>query len=194
MKVTLKQILKLGLIANLLLVISCSNESTKSEKEDNQLTKTELNNIPEFDIKFPETEFKVEKTENRDLRLGDVVVTNWILQGKDKNGPFMYFVSHSVVSNELKSKIDKNPQSLYISLKSMLKGSAIKLGGTDFDFNPIEYKGFKGVESECKVFNGDGIIKSKVYKINNHIFMISAGGKRIDLKSVTRFINSFELK
>ncbi|MBT7041333.1 MAG: hypothetical protein HN921_15985 [Bacteroidetes bacterium] len=50
------------------------------------------------------------------------------------------------------------------------------------------------MESVCKVFSGEGVIKSRVYKINDNIFMISAGGKNIDLNSVNDFLDSFYLK
>mgnify|MGYP006878262834 CR=1 FL=1 len=82
---------------------------------------------------------------------------------------------------------------LYL-FEAMLTSSAVKLGGTDFEFSNIEYENYKGMESICKVFNGDGIIKSRVYKIDNDLFMISAGGQKIDLEMVDKFLNSFGLK
>jgi hypothetical protein len=150
--------------------------------------------IPEFDIKFPETEFKVEKTENRDPSLGNILITNWTLQGKDENGLFMYFVAHNEFPKKLKDLEKTELNSLEVAFQAMLTGSAVKLGGTDFEFTNIEYDDFKGMESICKVFNGDGIIKSRVYEINNDLFMISAGGQKINIQTVDRFLNSFDLK
>jgi hypothetical protein len=150
--------------------------------------------IPEFDINFPETDFKVEKTESRDQSLGNILITNWVLQEKDENGPFMYFVAHNEFPKKLKDLEETEPNSLEVAFQAMLTSSAVKLGGTDFEFTNIEYDDFKGKESICKVFNGDGIIKSRVYKINNDLFMISAGGQKINIETVDKFLNSFGLK
>ena len=191
---TMRNIGKLGLIAYLLLIISCSNGQTKSETKNEKLNKTVEHVIPEFDINFPDTEFKVEKTESRDPSLGNILITNLTLQGKDENGPFMYFVAYNEFPKKLKDLEETEPNSLDVAFQAMLTSSAVKLGGTDFEFTKIEYEGFKGMESICKVFNGDGIIKSRVYKINNELFMISAGGQKISIESVDNFLNSFELK
>ena len=150
--------------------------------------------IPEFEIEFPKTDYKVEKTESRNSELGNILVTNWTLQGKDKNGPFMYFVATNKFPQELKNMEEEDPNSLNVAFQAMLTSSAIKLGGTDFEFTEIKYEDFKGMESICKVFNGDGIIKSRVYKLDNDLFIISAGGLKISIESVDKFLNSFGLK
>ena len=185
---------QLGLIVFVILIISCSNGQTKSQTETKKTTETIEHVIPEFEINFPETEFKVEKTENRDPSLGNILITNWILQGKDENGPFMYFVAHNEFPKKLKDLEKTESNSLEVAFQAMLTSSAVKLGGTDFEFVNIEYDDYKGMESICKVFNGDGIIKSRVYKINNDLFMISAGGQKIDIETVDKFLNSFGLK
>ena len=190
----MRKIGQLGLIAFMILIVSCSNGQTKSETTNKKTTETIEHVIPEFDIKFPETEFKVEKTENRDPSLGNILITNWILQGKDENGPFMYFVAHNEFPKKLKDLEETEPNSLEVAFQAMLTSSAVKLGGTDFKYTNIEYDGFKGMESICKVFNGQGIIKSRVYKINNDLFMISAGGQNINIETVDKFLNSFRLK
>jgi len=194
MKKPMNKIGQLGLIAFVILIVSCSNGQTKSETATIKTNETIEHVIPEFDIKFPETEFKVEKTENRDPSLGNILITNWILQGKDENGPFMYFVAHNEFPKKLKDLENTEPNSLEVAFQAMLKSSAVKLGGTDFEFTNIKYDDFKGMESICKVFNGNGIIKSRVYKINNDLFMISAGGQKIDIETVDKFLNSFGLK
>jgi len=194
MKKATNKIGQLGLIAFVILIVSCSNGNTKSETETKKTTQTVEHLIPEFDITFPETEFKVEKTENRDPSLGNILITNWTLQGKDENGPFMYFVAHNEFPKKLKDLEKTEPNSLEVAFQAMLTSSAVKLGGTDFEFTNIEFDDFKGMESICKVFNGDGIIKSRVYKINNDLFMISAGGQKINIETVDKFLNSFDLK
>lgn len=79
MKKTINKIEQLGLIAFMILIVSCSNGQTKSETETKKTTEAIEHVIPEFDIKFPETEFNVEKTENRNPNLGNILITNWIL-------------------------------------------------------------------------------------------------------------------
>lgn len=134
-------------------------------------SQNESKNVPEFDIEFPKTEFKVEKTEQRDPSL-NVMVTNLILQGEDNNNPFMYFVAYNQMPEKLKTMLEKDPDSQTTSFQGMLMGSATKLGGTDFEFNEITLNELKGTESICKVFDGNGIIKNRVFLVENYIFMI----------------------
>lgn len=183
----------LRLIIILTLFASCSKEQRKTDNKE--LNKTEITKaaIPKFDIEFPETAYKVEKTETIDSSL-DVPVTNLILQGEDQNGPFMYFVAYNAVPNQLKEIIKNDPNSLNLAFRAMLTGSATKLGGTNFIFTEIKYKNFNGMESICKVFDGEGIIKSRVYMIDGNIIMTSAGGKNINIEAVNKFLNSFAIK
>lgn len=183
----------LRLIIILILFASCSNGQRKTDNKE--LNKTEITKatIPKFDIEFPETVYKVEKTETIDSSL-DVPVTNLILQGEDQNEPFMYFVAYNAVPNQLKEIIKNDPNSLNLAFRAMLTGSATKLGGTNFIFTEIKYKNFNGMESICKVFDGEGIIKSRVYMIDENIIMTSAGGKNINIEAVNKFLNSFAIK
>lgn len=190
----MRNIKLIGLVAFLMLVSACSNGQTKSKSKEKSKAETIVHVIPEFEIEFPKTDFKVQKTENRDLNLEDILITNWILQGAIDDKPFMYFVAHNEFPQKLKDLEKTEPNSLNVAFQAMLTSSATKLGGTDFEFTEIKYANFKGMESTCKVFNGDGIIKSRVYKINNDLFMISAGGQQINMESVDKFLNSFELK
>lgn len=185
---------KIGIITFLVIIVACSNGQNNTEKTLEKNSEWTENVIPDFEIEFPKTDFKVEKTESRNPELGNILVTNWILQGKDENGPFMYFVATNEFPQELKDIEDTEPNSLNIAFQAMLTSSAVKLGGTDFEFTEIKYKDFKGMESICKVFNGAGIIKSRVYKIDNNLFIISAGGQKISIESVNNFLNSFGLK
>ncbi len=190
----IKNILIVGVIAFLSLFVSCSNGQ---EKSGNNISVSEVisdQEMPEFDITFPKTDFEVKKTEKRDPDLENILVTNIGLEGKDENGPFMYFVSHNNIPQSLKILMSSTPMSQDVSFKAMLTGSAEQLGGTDFLYTKIKYKDFDGMESICNVFDGDGIIKSRVYKINDNIFMISAGGRKISIDSVNKFLDSFELK
>lgn len=82
-------------------------------------SQNESKNVPEFDIEFPKTEFKVEKTEQRDPSL-NVMVTNLILQGEDNNNPFMYFVAYNQMPEKLKTMLEKDPDSQTTSFQGML--------------------------------------------------------------------------
>lgn len=188
----MKSILVLAFMVTLF--SSCTNENPRTEENTIKKIEKAEHKIPEFDIRFPETSFKVEKTETFDPNLDNIKITNWILQGKDDNGPFMYFVAHNEFPDKLKKLEGQDSNSIQTAFQAMLTSSATKLGGTDFKFMEIDYDGYKGMESICKVFNGDGIIKSRVYRINNDIFMISAGGRQISVDSVDDFLNSFKLK
>ena len=183
----------LRLIIILTLFVSCTKGQSKTENKDLSKTEETKQTEPKFDIEFPKTEYKVEKTETTEPGLS-VSITNMILQGKDKNGPFMYFVAYNAVPEKLKTTIKEDPNSLNTAFQAMLTSSATKLGGTNFIFTKIEYKNFKGMESICKVFDGDGIIKSRVYMIDGNIIMTSAGGKNIDIEVVNKFLDSFRMK
>lgn len=182
----------------LLVIVACSGgkpktESVKNEKSENK--EVQLNpQIPEFDINFPESEYKVTKTAKNVEPVGGAIVTNWILQGKDDNGPFMYYVAHNELSDLLKAKIENNPVALNMSFEAALKGSADKLGATDYTFKEIKLDNYPGMEAVCKVFNKEGILKSRIYKIDDSFMMISAGGLNIDTVAVNTFLNSFQLK
>jgi hypothetical protein len=181
--------IKIGVFTGLMIFIACSsgqNNNVPTDKVINQI-------MPDYNIEFPKTTYNVEKTENFDNSLG-VKITNWTLQGADQNGPFMFFVAHNIVPEKLKSTIEKEPKSLEVAFQAMLTSSATKLGGTDFSFTPIKYEQYEGMESLCKVFDGDGLIKSRVYLVEDNIFMISAGGKKINIETVDKFLNSFGLK
>ena len=182
----------------LLAIIACANEKPKTkstEKEKSENTEVQADQkIPEFDIDFPESDYKLTKTANNVEAAGGAVVTNWILQGKDENGPFMYYVTHNELSEVLKTKIENNPVALNMAFEAALRGSADKLGATEYVFKEIELNNFPGMESVCKVFNGEGTLKSRIYKIDDSFMMVSAGGRKIDTISVNTFLNSFQLK
>lgn len=59
----------------------------------------------------------------------------------------------------------------------------------DFEFTEIQYREFKGMESTCKVFNGDGIIKGSICNANNDLFIIGAGGQKINIEFANTFLN-----
>jgi len=177
-----------------LILSSCLNSQDNVSNTTKALPEKIVNEIPDFDIHFPETSFEVKKKVSSPSNMPDVTVTNWILEGKNENGPFMYFVTHNKMTKELELLINKDRSQLNLAFQGMLTGSAQKLGGYDFLFTKTEYNGYQGMASECKVMNGEGIIKSRVFLIEGDVFVISGGGKSIDIEELDAFLNSFKIK
>ena len=175
---------------------SCSNvqEQTENKKIEVEATDVESNEIPVHSIQFPKVEldnYGVQKKVSTPP--GSPTVTQWLLEGKDESGPFMYFVAHNKIPTVLDTLIQSQSDQLNIALQGLLTGSAEKLGGFDFVYTETEYGGHPGMNSKCKVFNGEGIIKSVVYVIDKDIFVISGGGKGIYEEKLDTFLSSFEL-
>lgn len=180
----------LGIVTVLLLLTSCSSgQNKKDDKEVNKVT------IPEFEIDFPQTDFKVEKTEtNNSTPTENLLITNWILQGETENGPFMYYVTHHKFPTDMHTEIAKNPNSLNDFFQAAMTSSATKLGGENFRFTDYTYDNYPGLEGICDVFNKNGIIKSRMIKVDNDVFVICAGGRKVNIDTVDTFLNSFALK
>lgn len=168
---------------------SQENENPSVENKTDSIVK--FKQIPEFEISFPETEFEVTKKVTNSPNIP--TITNWILEGKDENGPFLYFVAHNKLPKDLENLILRDTLQREIAFRAMLTGSAEKLGGFDFQYLKTDYKGNPGMISTCKVFKGQGIIKSIVYLIDKDIFVISGGGKGINSETLNAFLASFEL-
>lgn len=176
-------------------ISSCNNnqEQTENKKKGAKVPAAVSNEIPEHSIEFPKAELENHVVEKKVSTLFDLTITQWILEGKDENGSFMYFVAHNKVPAELVTLIQNQPEQLNAALQAMLTGSAEKLGGFDFVYTETEYDGHPGMYSKCKVFNGEGMIKSVVYLFDKDIFVISGGGKGIDEEKLDTFLSSFKL-
>jgi len=172
------------------LLTSCSKgQDRKIDKEINAVT------IPEFEIEFPKTNFKVEKTEaHHSEPTESLLITNWILQGETEDGPFMYYVTHHKFPMTMHAEIIKNPKSLTDFFESAMTSSATQLGGENFRFTNYTYGKYRGLEGICDVFNKNGIIKSRMIKVDNDVFVICAGGRKVNIDTVDAFLNSFALK
>ena len=133
----------------LIVMTACSNTNVKNEKEKNlPVTETEISErskIPAFEIEFPESDYKVTETTKVVEMAENTLVTNWILQGKDENGPFFYYVAHNELSTLLKNKVENNPVALNMAFEAALKGSADKLGATDYTFKEIQIENYPGM-------------------------------------------------
>jgi hypothetical protein len=178
------------IVTVLLLLTGCTIGQNK--KEDKGLNKV---TIPEFEIDFPQTKFNVEKTEtNNPTPTENLLITNWILQGETESGPFMYYVTHHKFPTDMPAEIDKNPNSLKDFFQAAMTSSATKLGGENFRFTEYTYNNYPGLELICDVFNNNGIIKSRMIKVDNDVFVICAGGRKVNIDTVDTFLNSFALK
>ena len=182
--------LEFGLVTVLLLVTTYSSGQRKDEAKENS-----SGTIPEFVIEFPKTNFKVEKTESHyTATTENLLVTNWILQGETNDGPFMYYVAHHKFPAEMRQEVKTNPNSLNEFFQAAMTSSAIQLGGENFRFTAYTYEKYPGLEGICDVFNKNGFIKSRMIKVDNDVFVICAGGRKISIDSVDTFLNSFSLK
>ena len=189
-------------IVSLLIMISCVNEQPKKDVKEKTNTESRTEKaratteqyVPQFEVNFPLIKASTQKTETIDSAAGNVLVTKWFKQGNDENGPFIYFVTHNVLPESEKEQLKKEPASLNNILQRSLRASGTKLGGSGFDFQNIDYNTYNGMESTCQIFNGEGIVKTRIYLIGDNLFMVGAGGKNINLESVDSFINSFKLK
>jgi hypothetical protein len=193
---------KISVAAFLILLVSCVNEQQKTvaKKEVKIETKTESfqetpkQYIPQFEINFPLIEANIQKTEVVDSVAGNVLVTQWFKEGTDDNGPFIYYVLHYKLPPTVKTQLKNDPNSYNEVLQSELMRSNVRLNGSECTFSEVEQKSFKGLESTCKAFKGDGIVKSRIYLVGNNLFIVGAGGKNIKQETVDSFINSFKLK
>ena len=193
---------KIAVTIFLLGMVSCANEKPKTETKDAVKTETRQEKIqekteqyiPEFLINFPLVQAETKKTEVVDTAAGNVVVTQWFKQGTDNNGPFIYYVLHYQLPPAVKSQLKNDPTSLNSVLQSEIMRSNVRLDGLDCNFSEVEQNNYKGIESTCKVFNGEGIVKSRIYLVGNDMFIVGAGGKNIKFEPVDSFINSFKLK
>jgi hypothetical protein len=191
----MNSIIKFGILLFLSILVSCSNEQPKTDPLVASQNDTIKKDSPKsFEIDFPVTRFQVEKIISKDSSVGNTTITNWILRGAENNNPFIYFVSQNKIPQQLKAEVEKDSNSIYKAFQSGLTRSGTPLGGTNFTFKKIEYKSYKGLESSCNVFNGEGIIKSRMYNINDTLYMISAGGKNINVEQIDKFLNSFKVK
>jgi len=172
---------------------ACSNGQQSSDSVDVETNKssTEIIEFLEFDVNFPETEYKIQKKITNPANMP--TVTNYLLEGKDENGPFMYFVSFNEMPKDFEGLVE-DPDLLNVAFKGMLTGSAEKLGGFDYEYSEIKYAEHPGMSLKCKVFNGEGMIKSKVYLIQTKLYIVSGGGKNIDKEILDNFLKSFKLK
>lgn len=193
---------KITAFALLLTMVSCMNEQQKTETKTEVKAETKQENvsetteqyIPQFAVNFPLIKAETQKTEVVDTAAGNVLVTQWFKQDTDENGPFIYFVLHYQLPPSIKTQLKNDPSSYNTALESEIIRSNVRLGGSDCNFSEVEQKSFKGMESTCKIFDGEGFVKSRIYLVGNNMFIVGAGGKHIKQEPVDSFINSFTLK
>ena len=172
-----------------ILLYSCMAEKNNADAEN----PLEAHEVPEFSIQFPKTNYSVRKSEFVDEKQNGVVVTNWVVEGTTDDDPFKYFLEFNEVPEKLHPLIHKDSNSLNSTFRRVLTKAGREMGARQFDFQSIQYNGLIGMESRSALFDGAGIIKSRVFKVNNDFFIVSGGGKNIDTNTVNRFLNSFEL-
>ncbi|MFK7031522.1 hypothetical protein [Flavobacterium oreochromis] len=148
----------------------------------------------DFIVYFPKTEFKIENQNNIQATNGKGIINIWTLKGEKNNNQFIYQVFQCILTEETINEIERYPNTLNVMCNATMMSFASKLGGKDFEFTPLTENEFKGMSSTCSIFDGKGILNSKAFKVNNSLFMISAGGKELNQQSILDFLASFKLK
>lgn len=193
---------KIALTVLLFILFSCENANHKTETKNEtkisapQATAAETSEqrIPQFVVSFPPIKEPTQKTEVVDTLAGNVLVTQWFKQGSDENGPFIYFVLHYQLPPNISEQLKNNPASYKTALESELNRSNARLGGSECVYTDVEQGSFMGMESICRVFDGEGFVKSRIFLVGNNFFIVGAGGKNIQPGPVDKFISSFILK
>ena len=83
------------------------------------------------------------------------------------------------------------PNTLNVIFIATLMRFSDRFEGADFTSNEVKIDGYSGMQGISKVFAGDGLIKSAIFRKDDKIYMVSAGGKGMKLNDIDKFINSF---
>ncbi|MDR1755348.1 MAG: hypothetical protein LBR65_00065 [Culturomica sp.] len=152
--------------------------------------------FPGFRVTFPDTGCEIQKKEKEvDVPvLGKTAATSWIMYRQEAATPFLYLVSFTRFPEMLANYLDMDPKSLNTLLRTCLEASASNFGGTDFTFKEFSHNGYEGLEATCKISNGGGDLKGRVFKSGSLIYVICGGGAPIDLAETDKFLASFRLE
>lgn len=178
----------------LVLITFLCGLTARSQNKLNSSTLTEKIETEDFIIFFPKTEFTIEIKKDQPTTSGKSTISTWSLWGNDENGPYVFQVFKSPLPIETLEDIKKEPNTLNVICNATMWKFAEKLGGKLYNFYHLTNYKFEGQGSIFKIFDGNGILKGNAFKVNNDLYMISAGGKNIDEELVEKFINSIVIK
>ncbi len=189
LKVVMLQKSIVFIFVGMILLLSCDNESIKEE------TREVTSSIPKIEIVFPQMtgEFEKIRTKLPNPEFSGDSIINIILQGKDVNGPYMFYFTRYLLSPQQTRVFSKNDKLREDYIRQNIYVAGEKMGGDNFSFAPIDHNELSGTEGACSVFAGDGILKYRMFIVDSHVFVICAGGQRISEAVVNNFLNSFKI-
>jgi len=177
-----------------LIIVSMNSWIACSQNNLNSSSLTKKIDTEDFVINFPQTIFTIDVKKDQATSSGNGSVSVWSLRGNDENGPYIFQVSQSLMTQKMLEDIKKVPTTLNVICIGTMMSFAEKLGGKDYESYELKESKYKGMGTIFKVFDGDGILKSEAFQVKNYLFMVSAGGKNIDSKLVDDFIKSIIIK
>jgi len=183
---TLKTFKFIFIVALLFTLNSC-----KGQTENSIDRKTQTFNAKEFKVDFPKTKNEIEVKENTATTSGKGYVNVWSLKGADEHGPFVFEIFESPITEERIAEIKKVPNTLNVIFIATLMRFSDRFEGADFTSNEVKIDGYSGMQGISKVFARGGLIKSVIFRKDDKIYMVSAGGKGMKLNDTDKFINSF---
>lgn len=155
--------------------------------------KMETFNAKEFKVDFPKTKFEIEVKENIAAASGKGYINVWLLKGADEHGPFVFEIMESPINEDMITEIKKVPNTLNVIFIATMMSISSRFEGTDFKSNELKIQGYSGMQGISKVFAGDGLIKSVIFRKDDKTYVITAGGKAMKLNDIDKFIDSFSL-
>ena len=173
-------------------LFSCSQPSQPSQSE----VEVPVEKIPAFEIVYPEGTGRFEKihTKTPNLICAGDTVHNWILQGIDDKGSYVYYVTYHRLSEKQSATFNNNAIEKANFYLGSLTTASTKMGGENLSFNKVKIRKVEGLEARCNVFNGEGILITRCFIKDEHVFALGAGGEQVASNKVMAFLNSFDTR
>jgi hypothetical protein len=148
-----------------------------------------------FIIDFPNTGIEIVKSEKVNPEFPDSKVVNWVLEGKNKDGEYMYFVAQDILSSSLKEDIKLVDDGLDQFLRSVLGGGVSNYRGQNLLYHPLLLDRYHGLEVNSDFFykKQKGIITYRGYCDGHNLFIVGVVNQNREDPNIKKFLNSFEI-
>jgi hypothetical protein len=148
-------------------------------------TGAEHNGLPGHTIEFPNTGEEIQTLNHtRDK----VLYTIHLMEGESQGEPFLYSLAYHHLPDRLKDLIGTDPGFLDIALRAILVGAANQMDAQDIQISELANEPHHGIEAS---WVDPLTTRSRIFKVNDFIFLITAGGKNLPREQVDQFLNSF---